>query len=30
MNSLGETFYVGGCDSRYGYSSVFGCVDGML
>ena len=30
MNSLGETFYVGGCNSRDGYSAVFGCVDGML
>ena len=30
MDGLGETFYVGGCDSSYGYSTVFGGVDGML
>ena len=30
MDGLGETLYVGGCDSGYGYSTVFGGVDGML
>ena len=30
MDGLGETLYVGGCDASYGYSSVFGSVDGML
>ena len=30
MDGLGETLYVGGCDSSYGYSTIFGSVDGML
>ena len=30
MDGLGETLYVGGCDSGYGYSTVFGGVDRML
>ena len=30
MDGLGETLYVGSCDPRYGYSTVFGSVDGML
>ena len=27
MDGLGETLYVGGCDSSYGYSTVFGSID---
>ena len=30
MDGLGKTVYVGGCDPSYGYSTVFGSVDGML
>ena len=30
MDGLGETLYIGGCDSSYGYSTIFGSVDGML
>ena len=30
MNSLSEPFYISCCDTSYGYSTIFGCVDGVL
>ena len=30
MDSLCEPLDIGGCDTSYGYSPVFGRVDGML